>query len=137
MCYYLYMSETSALNLQTADIKTFIPSRDYGQSLRFYEAMGWKVEYKDDSLALLELDDSRFYIQNYYVKDWAHNFMLHISVEDAAAWHQHASAVIAGGDFGPAKVREPKKEDYGPIVTYVWDPSGVLLHFAQWKHDQA
>jgi hypothetical protein len=29
-------------------------------------------------------------------------------------------------------VAAPKQEPYGACVTYVWDPSGVLLHLAQW-----
>ena len=36
------------------------------------------------------------------------------------------------GSFGgPPRVNPPKEEDYGALVTYIWDPAGVLLHMAQ------
>jgi hypothetical protein len=57
--------------------------------------------------------------------------MLHLTVEDADKWYQHVKIVLEKRTYGVARVRTPKKEDYGAIVTYVWDPVGVLLHFAQ------
>jgi len=57
--------------------------------------------------------------------------MVHVVVDSADAWHDHAVRVLAGGDFAPARVAPPKIEPYGAKVTYVWDPSGVLLHFAE------
>ena len=38
---------------------------------------------------------------------------------------------IAGGAFGAARVTPPKREPHGALVTYIWDPAGVLLHMAQ------
>ena len=45
-----------------SDVKVFVPAMDFGQSLRFCEAMGWSVNWraKDDSLAELELANCRF-----------------------------------------------------------------------------
>ena len=34
--------------------------------------------------------------------------------------------------FRARRVAPPKAEPYDATVTYVWDPSGVLLHLAQW-----
>lgn len=118
---------------QASDVKVFVPAMNFDQSLQFYKALGWQQNWlaDDHSLAVLELADHRFYLQNYYNKEWADNFMLHIMVEDAQAWWQHASQVIAAGDYKFARLRKPKEEPYGALVTYVWDPSGVLLHFAQ------
>ncbi len=119
--------------LTVTDVKVFVPAKEFAQSLRFYEALGWTrtMLTDDNSLAELELAGGRFYLQNYYNRAWANNFMFHITVEDARAWHDHAKAVIDTGNYGPARLWEPKEESYGSLVTYVWDPSGVLLHFAQ------
>lgn len=97
--------------------------------------MGWKVNWRadDDSLAESELANSRCYL--YYNEDWANNFMMHITVDDAGAWWEHASRVIEDGGFKGARVREPQEQSYGALVTFVWDPSDVLLHFAQY-HDR-
>ena len=120
-----------------SDIKVFVPAMHFNQSVEFYEAMGWQVNWRavDESLAELELADSRCYLQNYYNEDWANNFMMHITVDDARAWWQYASKVIENGAYGHARVREPQEQPYGALVTFVWDPSGVLLQFAQY-HDR-
>jgi len=124
------------MNLKANDVKVFVPAKSFRESINFYQALGWEVDYRaeDDGIAILALADCRFYLQNYYNKEWADNFMLHISVEDAHAWWQHASAVISAGHYQNVKVNEPKEEPYRALVTHVWDPSGVLLHFAQF-HD--
>lgn len=116
---------------KASDVKPFVPAMNFGESLAFYKTLGWQENFKadDDGLAELELADCRFYLQNYY-KDWANNFMLHITVEDAQAWHDHAKAVIDAGSWQYARLRKPKEQSYA-LVTFVWAPSGVLLHFAE------
>ena len=57
--------------------------------------------------------------------------MLHITVEDAEAWYQHVAGVLERRKYGAARVKEPAEQPYGALVTHVWDPVGVLLHFAQ------
>jgi len=126
------------MNLTATDIKTFVPAKNFQESLRFYKALGWQVNFvaDDESLAILELANTRFYLQNYYNKEWADNFMLHITVDDVESWHQHASTQITSGEFKTARVKKPQEEPYGALVTYVWDPCGVLLHFAQFHDNQ-
>ena len=116
-----------------SDVKVFVPAKNFQESLAFYEAMGWQVNFRSESddLAELELANCRFYLQDYYNKDWANNFMLLIAVDDAQAWYEHAGQVIANGNWKYARQRAPKEQSYGALVTWVWDPSGVLLHFAQ------
>lgn len=113
------------------DVKVFVPSRDFELSLAFYDALGWKRNWRRDGLAELEIGDTRFYLQDFYAKDWAENFMLYVVVDSADAWYDHADDVIRSGNFAPARLRKPTDEDYGARVTYVWDPSGVLIHFAE------
>ncbi len=118
-------------NLGASDIKAFIGSRDYDQSLDFYVAMGFKLNFDAGDIAELELGNCRFYLQKYYQKQWCENSMLHITVEDAEAWHRKAKEVLAKRPYGAARVKAPAFHDYGALVTHVWDPVGVLLHFAQ------
>jgi hypothetical protein len=115
------------------DVRAFVPALDFQMSKAFYEAIGWTTVWTDgDGLALMELGGHRFMLQNFYVKDWAENFMLTVVVADAAAWCERVSAALSAGAYGTARVAEPRAEDWGATVTYVWDPSGVLLHFTQW-----
>jgi uncharacterized glyoxalase superfamily protein PhnB len=79
----------------------------------------------------MELGGYRFMLQNFYVQQWAENFMLTIVVSDAAAWYERISTALAAGSFAKARVEPPTVQDWGATVTYVWDPCGVLLHFTQ------
>ena len=57
--------------------------------------------------------------------------MLHITVSSAQAWFDHVKTVLSARQYGAARVKPPKPEDYGALVTYIWDPVGILLHMAQ------
>lgn len=89
-----------------------------------------RANWRHEGLAEIELADARLYLQKFYAKEWAENFMIYVDVKDADAWHRHVKNVLEH-EFPGARVAEPRDEDYGARVTYVWDPSGVLLHFAQ------
>ena len=117
------------------DVRTFVPAEQFETSRAFYEALGWSTVWTDGhGLALMELGGFRFMLQDYFVKEWAENFMLTVVVADAEAWHSRISDALSAGEFGDARVAEPKVEDWGATVTYAWDPCGVLLHFTQF-HD--
>jgi predicted lactoylglutathione lyase len=120
------------LDMKVSDVRPFVPSKDFAVSKEFYAALGWVVHPIDDSLALLENGNHRFYLQNYYTKEFAENMMLHVTVADARASSEQIKQLLASDRFPGARVSQPKQESYGAIVTYVWDPAGVLLHLAQW-----
>ncbi len=119
------------MTLTINDQRAFLPTKDFDQSIDFYTRMGWATAYRDQSLALMELGASRFFLQKAYVDDWAKNTMLHLVVLDAKAWFDKATAVKAEGGFDTVKIRPTHREPYGATVTHVIDPAGVLLHFAQ------
>jgi hypothetical protein len=114
-----------------SDFKAFIGSKDFELSRDFYIALGFTLNFEQESIAEFELGGSKFYLQRYYQRQWCRNTMLHITVNDANAWYEHVSEVLKRRRFGTAKANPPKIEDYGARVTHVWDPSGVLLHLAE------
>lgn len=118
------------IDLQTSDIRTFIPAREFELSQAFYSALGFHVAWSDANMVLFESNGHRFFLQRYYVKDWADNCMLHIVVADARSCYDQISSLLAEGGFPGARVAAPKQESYA-LVTYVWDPCGVLIHLAQ------
>lgn len=120
------------VDLTVGDVRPWLPARDWGLSLAFYVALGWRERWSDgNGLALLELGSHRFILQDRYVAAWADNTMLTVEVADADAWYDHARAVVATGAYGDARVAPPCDESFGARVTYVWDPVGVLWHFAR------
>ncbi len=118
--------------LAVRDVRPFVPAQDFPLSLSFYTALGWYTLWSDGgALALMSLGGSQMMLQNFYVKEWAENSMLVVEVSDATAWHAHAERVLTDGNFGNARLSDPQREDWGALVTYIWDPCGVLLHFTQ------
>ncbi len=77
-----------------------------------------------------ELNGNRFRLQNYYVKDWAENFMVVMRVDDAHAWYEHVRSIADSGEFDGVRIKRPETVD-GSLVLHVIDPSGVLLIFVQ------
>lgn len=123
------MSDFSA-----SDLRPFVPARDFAASKRFYTALGWETRDVDTGLALVRVaDGEHFYLQDFYIQQVAENFMLHLTVTDAQAWHQRVESVLRNGAFPGAGVQPPKLQPYGAIVTFVHDPAGVLLHLCQWQ----
>ena len=59
--------------------------------------------------------------------------MMRITVGDARGWWEHSSGVIGEGGYGAARVREVQEQSCGALVTFVWDPSGALLYFAEYR----
>ena len=123
-------------DLTATDVRVWVGSKDFATSLRFYTALGWSTAWTDgEGLAQLELAGHRFMLQDHFERKWNHNSMMTIDVASAQSWFDHVTAVLESGDFDGARVAPPTTEDFGAVVTYVWDPSGVLLHFTQWVLD--
>lgn len=114
------------------DFKPFIPSNDYAVSKSFYEHMGFKVNW--DSEEVCEIDTQfgyRFLLLPRNHNNYAHSLMLHFMVNSAKEWYDFFLSKKLAETFDGTKVSEPELMPWGLIVTHVWDPAGVLLHFAE------
>jgi len=118
-------------NLTVKDFRPFLPAKDFSASKEFYQKLGCELLYDSDALVLFELGDSRFYIQDYYVKEYADNYMLHVSVEDVDSWYEHIVEVLnfTESNSAPRLTGSPKDEPppYNARVCYLIDPSGCLF----------
>jgi catechol 2,3-dioxygenase-like lactoylglutathione lyase family enzyme len=124
--------EVCMSKLTTTDLRPFVPAKSFAESKEFYTSLGWKVKDLSAALALVQLGERSFYLQDYFVEEFAQNTMLHITVEDAQAWYEHVSSIVRTRKFAEARVQPPKRQAYGAVVTFVHDPAGVLLHLCQW-----
>jgi hypothetical protein len=124
--------EVHVPNLTTADLRPFVPAKSFGVSKEFYKSLGWNVKDVGGRLALVQLRERSFYLQDYYTQEFAQNTMLHIAVEDAQTWYEHVSSIVCDQKFAGARVQPPQRQAYGALVTFVHDPAGVLLHLCQW-----
>lgn len=119
--------------LIASDVRSFIPSKDFALSKRFFAGLGWETLDVGPGLALVRVaEQQHFYLQDYYLKEVAENSMLHLTVEDAQAWYQHASELVRSDPSFGARVQPRKRQAYGAMVTFLHDASGVLLHLCEW-----
>jgi catechol 2,3-dioxygenase-like lactoylglutathione lyase family enzyme len=115
-------------------MRPFLPARDFEQSRRFYEALGFHATPLGDKLAHMQLGDRTgqfsFLLQDFYVKDFAENLMMHLLVGDLDGWWRHLASLDLDKRFGVKAPSAPRLESWGLRVAYVWDPTGVLWHIA-------
>lgn len=116
--------------LSIKDFVVYVPAKDFELSKRFYAALGFRMLDGWGDTADFELNGHQFRLQDYYVKDWASNFMVKIGVDDVEAWHQRAREVAGTSEFSGVRIKAPEKVEEW-LVLHVWDPSGVLLVFVQ------
>jgi hypothetical protein len=110
--------------------RPFLPAKDFETSLRFYQAIGFHAFPLGETLAELSLGTHAFLLQGHYVKEWAENMVMHVLVNDVQAWWRHIDSLDLAR-FGVPSPAAPRVEPWGLTVAYVFDPSGVLWHFAE------
>ncbi len=118
------------MNLAPVEIKAFVPARDFALSKRFYEDVGFEIEWADENLAYVSLGPCSFLLQNFHVPDHTANFMMHLLVEDVDDWHAALVARDIAGRYGVA-IDTPRDQPWGMRDFTLFDPSGVLWRIGQ------
>ena len=111
--------------------RPFIGAKDYETSLRFYTTLGFEAFPLGETMAEMNLGPHAFILQGSYVKAWADNMAMHILVEDVRAWWKHIESLDLKKHFDVSAPVAPREESWGLTVAYVFDPSGILWHFAE------
>ncbi|MEL6950505.1 MAG: hypothetical protein AAGM16_10390 [Pseudomonadota bacterium] len=120
------------------DFKPFVPSNDYAVSRAFYEHMGFTINWSNDEACEIDTNFGyRFFLLPKNHNNYAHSLMLHFMVDSAQAWYDHFVDIQLAETFEGTKVAAPELMPWGLLLTYVWDPAGVLLHFAERPDAQA
>jgi catechol 2,3-dioxygenase-like lactoylglutathione lyase family enzyme len=122
--------ELDVNNLTTVEVKAFVPARDFALSKQFYQDLGFDLAWSDDDLAYLRHGNSSFLLQNFYVKEHAGNFMMHLLVKDVDAWWRHVQAQEIASKYG-AKTEPPEDRPWGIRDFVIVDPTGVLWRIGQ------
>jgi glyoxalase/bleomycin resistance protein/dioxygenase superfamily protein len=96
-------------------------------SSRFYRDLGFAEIASIDKAVRFERDGYGFWLQDYYVDDWAGNFMLCLYVDDMNAWWSHIKAMAFDETYGStARVLAEPHDQEGGLMMQFSDPSGVL-----------
>jgi hypothetical protein len=112
------------------DLKPFVPAKDYGLAQQFYLDLGFTRNWSNAQVAEYQVGEFRFLLQNYWVKELAENFMMHLSVADADAWWHHLQTLGLPEKYPGLMLKPPTMQPWGLRVLYLSDPTGVLWHIA-------
>ena len=107
-------------------LRTFVPAEDFQTSKQFYIDLGFEVAPLGDKLANVSIGRFAFLLSDYFVQDWADNFMMHMLVTNLDQWWASISRLALESRYKVRAPRRPKLEPWGLL-----DPAGVLWHVAE------
>jgi len=123
------MSEVLAETV--VSMRTFVPAKDFRTSQDFYRELGFEIRPITSDLADVRLKGFSFILQDFYVEDWASNFMMDLHVTDVDAWWNRIAVADLANRYCVRQPRPPRIEPWGAKMAHVFDPSGVLWHLAE------
>ena len=118
------------MNLQTVEIKAFVPARDFELSKQFYRDLGFSIPWSSDELAYLHAGDCSFLLQKFFVPGHAANFMMHLLVADVDAWWAHVQAQRLAERYG-VRALPPEDRPWAIRDFVLDDPTGVMWRIGQ------
>lgn len=110
-------------------VRPMIAAKDFMLSRQFYEDVGFQARPLTVSLVEMRLGLCTFILQDYYVKDWADNCVIHLTVSDLNAWWQHIQSLDLSSRY--QVTTSPPYQEGWPTVAGFTDPSGVLWRLAE------
>lgn len=116
--------------LKIVEIKAFVPAQDYELSKAFYCDLGFTMASDEDGIAYFYRGDHSFLLQDFYEKNHANNFMMHLLVTDVESWYQHILNVGIIEKY-QVTVTPPEDRPWQMRDFVVYDPSGVIWRIAQ------
>lgn len=113
-------------------IRPFIGAKDFNQSRRFYQELGFQESIIGTDLSYFQIDGLGFYLQDAYVRDWVDNTMIFLEVDDVDRYWNELLALNLPAKYPGAKLTPIRKYDWGREC-FLHDPSGILWHFGEFK----
>lgn len=113
------------MNLETIEIKAFVPARELKQSIAFYEALGFEATMESGDLAYLSHGRTAFLLSEFYNPEHANNFVMHMLVADADDWFRNVEASQVVETFS-IRLSPPEDRPWGIRDFTLIDPTGVL-----------
>ena len=114
------------------NLLTFVPAKDFDLSRAFYKELGFTETFYSEDLSKFKTGNFHFYLQNYYVKTWAENFMMFLEVEGVNQWWEFIKSLNLDKKYPNIKLFPPSVKDWGTEFLF-HDPSGVLWHIGKYS----
>ena len=115
-------------------IRTFIGSKNYSESIRFYETLGFEVRPVAEKMSVVSVKENiAFYLQDAYLKSWCENSMIFLEIEsDLESYWKAIQNLQLPHKFPGTKLSSIQHNDWGNEF-FLHDPAGNLWHFGVFK----
>ncbi len=111
-------------------MRPFIGSENFEISRSFYRDLGFEEVVLDDKMSLFTWNETAFYLQDAYVKDWIDNTMLFVEVENTDEFYQELISLHLTEKYEKVRILPVRTMDWGKEC-FVHDPCGILWHFGE------
>jgi hypothetical protein len=124
------MEDAASSLAQTVQaMRPMVPAKDFDTSQRFYLELGFEARRLADRVVEMRLGVFSFILQDYYVREWADNFVIHLTVSDVRSWWDHIASLHLPTRYG-VETSAPGDEGWATVAGMT-DPSGVLWRIAE------
>jgi len=115
-------------------IRTFIGAKDYSESIRFYEALGFNVHPVGEKMSVVRVTENiAFYLQDAYLKSWCENSTIFLEIEeDLESYWEAIKSLGLPDKFPGTKLSSIQHNDWGNEF-FLHDPAGNLWHLGIFK----
>lgn len=121
------------MTYKAKSIRTFIGAKDYEESRRFYQNLGFEEVVIAPNMSLFKVNEQlAFYLQDYYVKDWCDNSMVFLEVDNVDKCWEDLTKLGLPSKYKNVRLTPIKTWDWGREC-FLHDPAGVLWHFGQFN----
>ena len=125
------------MTYQAKSIRAFIGAKDYTESRKFYQELGFGEIQITPNMTLFKVNENlAFYLQDAYVKDWINNSMIFLEVDDIDACFKELIDKELHLKYESVRLSSIVKNDWGDEC-FLHDPSGVLWHFGAYKKNDS
>lgn len=120
------------MNHNIKSIRPFIGAKDFELSRRFYSDLGFEETVLAPNFSVFKTNETAFYLQDYYAKEWIENTMIFLEVDDVDRYYAELLALNLSEKYSGVKLTPIRNLEWGREC-FLHDPSGVLWHFGAFK----
>ncbi|SFN38011.1 Catechol 2,3-dioxygenase [Chryseobacterium oleae] len=111
-------------------IRPFIGAENFEVSRHFYKDLGFEEVILEPKLSLFKRQETGFYLQDYYAKDWVDNTMIFMEVENTDEFWKELVSLNLAEKYKGVRLTAVRTMEWGKEC-FVHDPSGILWHFGE------
>ncbi|MEM7260265.1 MAG: VOC family protein, partial [Pseudomonadota bacterium] len=116
-------------NVNTVEVKAFIPAVDFNTSKQFYTDLGFTKASDEGGIAYFFLSNCSFLLQQ-VPPEHSHPLMMHLLVENIDDWHQQVVHKRLEQHYG-IQISDPVTRPWGMREFMLSDPGGTQWRIAQ------